>query len=304
MTVSARIRSIAVVILMAASALTAVPARAANVLTGSSSAQTFSFSGNGAGSVGGQTGQYSCGVNGNDSIGTTTQGAGGFSGSCNTPCGSVGVSGNYSRVANIVTVSGSLTSGCLIGRTFSGNCLFVPTSGPTVVSFALTCELNVGSLTDFIVIAGSGSISPGLTSDLPSTSFAVDSLAIAGMGTISPGLTSVTTNQTFSFSGNGGGKMGGEIGQFSCGVNGYDTIGTTTLGDGTFGGSCNTPCRTVAISGNYHRTAAIRVQLFGTVTSGCLNGHDFAGECLFLPTSGPTIISYALTCEIGFYVSA
>jgi hypothetical protein len=157
MKVSSKIRMGLIAVVAGAAAFTAMPANAgagdqiaiagtgsiAPGLTQTGGAQTFSFSGNGGGSALGQTGSFSCSVNGNDTIGTTSQGAGGFSGSCNTPCGSVGVSGSYTRTAAVVTASGSLTSGCLAGHSFSGNCAFTPTSGPTVISYAVTCQFQL-----------------------------------------------------------------------------------------------------------------------------------------------------------------
>ncbi|MDQ1686469.1 MAG: hypothetical protein QOC82_3206 [Frankiaceae bacterium] len=318
MTISGRIRSSLIAFVASASALAAVPVSAAPsglavngagtptpALAITGGAQTFSFSGNGAGTVRGQTGAYSCSVNGNDTIGTITDGAGGFSGTCNTPCGTVGVSGGYVRTAGVVNVMASTTTGCLAGATINGDCGFLPTSGPTVTSYALACELSFGPLPDVVTLVGTGTISPGLTGvGLPPTSYAVDSVVIAGTGTISPGLTTTGGAQTFSFSGNGGGSMGGQDGGYSCSVNGNDTIGTTTQGYGSFSGSCNTPCGAVGVRGDNYTRAATRVQVFGAVTTGCLAGHNFVGECLLVPTSGPTITSYALTCEIGFYVTA
>jgi hypothetical protein len=300
MKIRARIRSALVALLAAVSAFAALPASAASTAGSTSSnvpslsdAQTFWFSGSGAGSVHGQTGIYGCYVNGDDTVGTITQGSGGFSGTCNTPCGTVGVSGGYTRTAALVSLSGITTSGCLSEAFFSGECLFVPTSGLRVTSYALSCEVNVGSAGDIVALVGTGAISPGLTSP--------GIVAIAGTGTISPGLTTTGGNQTFSFSGNGAGSVRGETGQYSCGVNGNDYIGTTTQGNGGFSGTCNTPCGTVGVNGNYSRTVGLVSVNGGSVTSGCLTGSAFSGDCVFIPTSGPTIKSYAVVC--GFTVS-
>lgn len=131
---------------------------------------------------------------------------------------------------------------------------------------------------------------------MPANAGSGDHIAIAGTGTISPGLTQTGGPQTFSFAGNGGGTAFGQSGQFSCSVNGNDTIGTTTSGSGGFSGSCNTPCGTVGVSGNYTRTAGV-VSVGGNITSGCLSPHTFNGSCAFTPTSGPTVVSYAVTCH-------
>ena len=104
--------------------------------------QTFFFNGSGVGSVGSQTGQFSCSVTGNDAIGTVLNGAGSFSGSCNTPCGTVGVSGTYNRTGGTVAASGGLFSGCLGTPSFSGTCTFAPTGPPPAQSFAVLCEFS------------------------------------------------------------------------------------------------------------------------------------------------------------------
>jgi hypothetical protein len=104
--------------------------------------QTFTFSGSGAGNVRGWSGSYNCGVDGNDTIGTTIRGSGDFSGSCDTPCGNVGVTGTFNRgAASVVSLSAVLTSGCLAGPTISGTCSMIPTSGPTVTSYTMVCRL-------------------------------------------------------------------------------------------------------------------------------------------------------------------
>jgi hypothetical protein len=143
------------------------------------------------------------------------------------------------------------------------------------------------------VVAGAAAITA-----MPANADNTDHIAIAGTGTISPGLTDAGGAQTFSFNGNGGGNAFGQTGAFSCSVNGNDTIGTTTQGAGQFNGSCNTPCGSVGVSGNYTRTAAV-VSASGSLTSGCLAGHSFSGTCAFVPSSGPTVTSYAVTCHFG-----
>jgi hypothetical protein len=150
---SAKVRLGVVALVTVASAFTVAPAGASTGdsatlagtgsispgLTTTPTAQTFSFSGNGAGTVGGVTGQYSCSVNGNEPAGTTIQGSGAFNGSCNTPCGSAGVSGNFTRTIGTVTGTATFTSGCLSGHTASWHCERVWTSGPVVQSYIEIC---------------------------------------------------------------------------------------------------------------------------------------------------------------------
>ncbi|MDQ1685449.1 MAG: hypothetical protein QOC82_2186 [Frankiaceae bacterium] len=156
---SAKVRLGLVAVVAAASAVTMVPANAATgdaaVIAGSGTispgltlaggAQTFTFSGTGAGTVAGMNGQATCDVTGDDTIGTYSQGAGSFHGSCNTPCGTVGVAGTYTRTGSVVSGGGAATSGCgsiTVGYSLSLHCVFNPTSGPTVTSYALVCTLN------------------------------------------------------------------------------------------------------------------------------------------------------------------
>ena len=238
---------------------------------GSGSTQTFTFDGTGAGAVSGQIGTYRCSVTGNDTIGTVQQGTGGFSGTCTTPCGTVGVSGSYVRTLLVVTATGTITSGCLTGLSFSGNCSFTPTSATPITSYEVNCQFTVGS--GEIVLSGTGTISPGLTTGV-------------GSG----------PTQSFTFSGSGVGAVLGQIGTYSCSVTGNDTIGTIQQGAGGFSGSCNTPCGTVGVNGTYVRTLLV-VTATGTITSGCLGGHTFNGNCSFVPTTPTPVTNYAVACQ-------
>ncbi|MDQ1698793.1 MAG: hypothetical protein QOG34_656 [Frankiaceae bacterium] len=108
-------------------------------LTLTGGAQTWSFSGNGAIVHHNAIGAISCTWNGDDTIGTTTQGSGNFSGTCNTPCGPSGVSGSFTRTVDGVAVQGAFTSGCLAPSSFHGECGHAPTSAPAVTSYAAEC---------------------------------------------------------------------------------------------------------------------------------------------------------------------
>lgn len=111
-------------------------------LTTNPTPQTFTFSGSGAGTLGGTTGTYSCGFNGNDTIGTLLAGSRSFSGSCNTPCGTVGVSGSYDRSGATLNADGSINSGCLAPWTITVTCHFGVTGTPPWVTFYLICVIR------------------------------------------------------------------------------------------------------------------------------------------------------------------
>jgi hypothetical protein len=128
-------------------------------------------------------------------------------------------------------------------------------------------------------------------------------LTIAGTGTISPGLTQTgdPTNH-YTFSGTGGGVATDnsgtpQAGTFSCTVTGTDTIGSLSAGAGSLDGSCNTPCGTVGVSGSYTRTGPA-VTADGSITSGCFSGQLFSVKCTFAPTSPPPVISYTVQCAV------
>jgi hypothetical protein len=105
--------------------------------------QTFTFNGTGGGTVNGVTGVFNCAAEGDDHEGTYSNGDGGFSGNCSAPCGTVVISGLYTRLGSVVSMTGAITAGCVSGRNFSGRCNFTPTSGPVVTSYHLSCEIAV-----------------------------------------------------------------------------------------------------------------------------------------------------------------
>jgi hypothetical protein len=103
---------------------------------------TWTFSGTGAVATDRVQGLFSCTVNGNDSIGSYTQGAGSFSGSCTTACGTSTVNGSFTRVGGLITLSGTASGGCM-SATFTGDCSFEPTSFPVIRSYESACDLTL-----------------------------------------------------------------------------------------------------------------------------------------------------------------
>lgn len=115
-------------------------------LTTTATSQTFSFSGTGPVVDANNTslsGVYTCNVAGSSSAPeTSATGAGTFSGSCTGPT-SVSVSGNYTRDAGDVVITGRISGS--ISASFTGGCVFIPTSAPTVTSFRVVCQLALTS---------------------------------------------------------------------------------------------------------------------------------------------------------------
>jgi hypothetical protein len=126
---------------------------------------------------------------------------------------------------------------------------------------------------------------------------ATGDVALAGTGTISPGLTTTPTPQSFTFSATGDGLVGVQGGAFSCAVSGNDNIGTLAQGAGSITGSCNTPCGTVGTDGTFTRTGYV-IRWNSQVTSGCLSGSSFDGSCTLVPTSLPPLVSYLVFCDL------
>ena len=126
-------------------------------------AQTFTFGGTGVVATTTEQDAITCTVTGNDTIGSWTQGAGSFSGSCNGAVtgGASSVSGNYNRTGGTVTVSGTAVASNAkgFGGTFNGDCAFspinvsaevgpIPPVPPTVTvkitAFSVTCTFTIG----------------------------------------------------------------------------------------------------------------------------------------------------------------
>ena len=112
---------------------------------------TFTFGGTGAAATTTQHDAITCTVSGNDTIGSWSQGAGSFSGSCNGAVtgGASSVKGNYTRTGSAVTVSGTATAtnGGGFSGSFNGACAFSPTNvDPTtqrINAFAVHCTFTI-----------------------------------------------------------------------------------------------------------------------------------------------------------------
>lgn len=139
---------------VAAVALAAMPANASTgyaVINGNGSLSTaltptgpnpltFTFGGSGVAVTTTYQGTFSCAVHGDDSVGTITQGTGSFSGSC-TAGTSEPVSGTYTRVGSVVTLSGNIGPGPVTGS-FTGGCTFEVTD-TTADTFGVQCHVAV-----------------------------------------------------------------------------------------------------------------------------------------------------------------
>ena len=109
----------------------------------------FTFGGDGAVATDTAQGQIHCTVSGNDTIGSWSQGAGSFSGTC-TGSASASVAGNYVRTGGTVTVSGTASGG--FSGSFNGACAFAPIgvdpgSNPPstlrITAFAVHCTFAI-----------------------------------------------------------------------------------------------------------------------------------------------------------------
>ncbi|MDQ1683797.1 MAG: hypothetical protein QOC82_534 [Frankiaceae bacterium] len=107
-------------------------------ITMSPSSQTLTFAGNGVIYSARATGQISCSMGGS-AYGSTTQGSGNLYGTCNTPCGTSGISMTFTWTASGTTAQGSFTSGCLDGTRFHSQCGWVFSSLPTATSYTWGC---------------------------------------------------------------------------------------------------------------------------------------------------------------------
>jgi hypothetical protein len=127
---------------------------------------------------------------------------------------------------------------------------------------------------------------------------------IAGSGTISPGLTTTPTFDSFTFSGSGTVQDPSDpagSGAYTCSVSGNSTIAETAAhGAGTFSGSCSGPLSIAVTTGTYVRVgASVTAEGTGTASNGS-SGH-FEANCVFRPTQTPPtpITSYTLTCTVS-----
>jgi hypothetical protein len=110
-------------------------------LTTTPTSQSFTFTGTGPvidANNASLTGVYTCNVSGSSSAPeTSATGAGTFGGTCSGPA-TVSVTGNYTRDGGTVVVTGGISGP--ITASFTGACVFAPTSAPTVTSFRVACH--------------------------------------------------------------------------------------------------------------------------------------------------------------------
>lgn len=148
---------------------------------------------------------------------------------------------------------------------------------PCVIGAAFACAgmVTAGALTDGVAaFAGSGTTSPGLT-------LTPTAQSVGGGGTLAGaalvGTTPVAIADTCSYSGS------------------TDIQSTLVQSDGNISASCG---GTAAVSAllHYTRTGPVVV----VQGSGTVNGASVLvnAACVFVPTSGPTVTSYALACAL------
>lgn len=146
----------------------------------------------------------------------------------------------------------------------------------------------------------------------PAHSTGVSVAAIVGTGTITPGLTTASAAQDVSFTGlgaGGGAVTGAGVGTagplVDCAFNGSG-VGSVISGSGTVDGTCNGngPLGTGAVTCDNLPFAqvggivvvgphACSATAAGPAGSGASSG-TVGGVFLFVPTSGPQVVSYAL----------
>jgi hypothetical protein len=144
MTWSSKSRLVTASLVVGAFAWAVVPASAAPgsfTLTGGgtyspgltlpgASPQTLTYSGSGYGTSGTYIGPISCTWTGFDAIGSLSQGAGSFSGTCTTLAGTENLTGNYARTGGAVSIDGRIGPAPFVG-TFTASCVFAPGPPPS-----------------------------------------------------------------------------------------------------------------------------------------------------------------------------
>lgn len=275
MRISTRIGRMLVVVVAAASAFTTVPANAEptgvialagtgsfspGLVTVGTQPQTFALSASGALSTAdpATAGHYQCFANGYAPPAGAT---GGIEGGCTTPCGAIGLSASLVSEGVEMAVSGSVTSGCLGGSSFAGDCAFAP-AVVTIGTFTMVCDLNFEGLSGAVVLVGTGTMQP---------------------------------DGYFSYGADGAGTAGGDNGTLNCTITGNDDVGTINQSIGDYTGNCTTPCGAVTVSGSYDRTSA-EMGIVGNFTSGCLAPATLGGNCLFTPIGALAVTNFGLAC--------
>ena len=111
-------------------------------LTTLQGAQWFTFSGSGRFVADTYQGPFSCNADGNEPIGTITQGAGTFAGDCFFGSADEPISGSYTRDGNTVMFTAMIGPGPVSGA-LTGNCVFPVTGSPTEVLDEFGCWFAV-----------------------------------------------------------------------------------------------------------------------------------------------------------------
>lgn len=123
---------------------------------------------------------------------------------------------------------------------------------------------------------------------------------LQGAGTISPGLTTTPAAQSLTFTGSGpliDESNPALSGIYNCNFVGASSAPATLLVDqGTLTGSCAGPT-TFGVDGSYARDGGFAVWTVTGRLNGGINAR-YTGVCSGLPTSGPTVTSYRLTCDL------
>jgi hypothetical protein len=148
-------------------------------------------------------------------------------------------------------------------------------------------------------IAAIGAVAVAALPASASTGFAT----VAGTGTISPGLTQAgDPGQSWTFGGTGIVVTDTEQDTITCTVAGNDTIGSWNQGVGGFNGTC-TGSRggSTSVTGTYTRTgSAVTVSGRATNNNGGGFSGDFNGACGFSPTnidpSTQRITAFGVSC--------
>jgi len=108
------------------------------VITGSQ-AQTFTVNASGVAATDTFQGSISCTWNGNDTIGSISQGSGSFTGTCTVGSTTESVSASYTRTGTAMVVNGSFSGGPITGG-FGAGCKVVWTGFPPT-HFNIHCWL-------------------------------------------------------------------------------------------------------------------------------------------------------------------
>lgn len=221
--------------------------------------QTFTFSGSGVVTSDIVQSVVNCSWSGNDTVGTVSQGSGGFTGSCTDWVGTVVVKGTYTRVLNTIHISVAATGGGLDGN-WDGVCQWEPTSLTPATSYTDQCLYTIRpeptTTLGSILMSGSVNVQPSSMtwslSGLVTTSRVQGAITCSWTGTFGGSCTDA--EGTASISGTAGAPLGGPPGEFMM-------VGTAYGGgiDGLVGGHCVLTPTTVPISTFFDATCEFNV---------------------------------------------